>query len=86
MTNLDKPELEACKESPQQRFDRTYITATQIMKDLGISRPALLHARRTGKLPGAIEVNDGRLFIWEKESLQPYLSAWKLVLETRRGV
>lgn len=69
----------------QERFNEKYITAGQIMRDLGISRSALLYARRTNKLPNPIYVNEGKLFIWEREPLEAYLDAWKAVLKARRG-
>lgn len=69
----------------QEKFDQEYISASEIMQELSISRPALQYARITGKLPCAIEVNDGRLFLWERKKIRPYLDAWKLMLETRRG-
>lgn len=71
-------------ENAQQRFDRTYITGAEIMQELNLSRSALLYARNTGKLPDAIELNHGNLYIWERETIQPYLSAWKMVLNARR--
>lgn len=70
----------------QIRFDETYITAAEIMRNLNLSRAGLLYARRTGKLPDPIALNDGRLFIWEKETIQPYLDTYKVVLNARRGV
>ncbi len=62
-----------------------YITSAEIQQDLGITRAAILYARRTGKLPEAIEVQPGTLFIWERKTVEPYLSAWKTILNARRG-
>jgi hypothetical protein len=69
----------------QRAFDEKYITAGQIMRDLKISRAALLYARRCGKLPEPIVVNEGRLFVWSREIVQAQLDAWKLELKARRG-
>ena len=69
----------------QARFNDTYITSTEIMRDLGISRATLLNARRTGRLPEAIVVNDGQLYMWERNSISDYLQAWKTILVCRRG-
>jgi hypothetical protein len=82
MADIQQAEVETA----QLRFNRTYITSTEIMQNLQISRMALGYARKTGKLPGAIEVNDGMLFIWERAPIEPYLNAWKIVLDARRSV
>jgi predicted DNA-binding transcriptional regulator AlpA len=69
----------------QSEFDKKYITAWEVMRTVGVTRAALLYARRTHKLPDPITLNDGTLFIWLREDVQPYLDAWKIVLDTRRG-
>ncbi len=69
----------------QEAFDKTYITAAQIMKDLGLTRGGLLYARKSGKLPDPIVVNDGRLLIWERSTVSQYLDAWNTILKARRG-
>ena len=70
----------------QIEFERKYITASEVMKELSIARPALMYARRSGHLPTPIVANDGRLYLWEREVLKPYLDAWKQALASRRGV
>jgi predicted DNA-binding transcriptional regulator AlpA len=77
--------LDLEKESAQMRFDKNYITSAEIMQRLDISRSAILYARKTGKLPGAIEVQPGVLYIWEREKVEPYIGAWKMLLDARRG-
>lgn len=69
----------------QKNFDNTYITSTQIMRDLSVSRAGLLYARQRGLLPDPIVVNDGQLFIWERATVTPYLDAWRVILNVRRG-
>jgi len=69
----------------QEHFDKTYITSTEIMREVGVSRTALLYARNRGLLPNSIVVNDGMLFMWEREPLAKYIEAWKTVLQARRG-
>lgn len=82
MTTLqDNPET---VNAAQKRFDETYITGHQIMEMMGISRPTLLYARRTKKLPEPINVQDGHLYIWERAVVEPYLLAWKTILIARR--
>lgn len=68
----------------QQEFDAKYITASEVMRTLGISRATLAYAR-AHKLPEPIIANDGNLFIWEREAVKPFLDAWKLALTARRG-
>lgn len=80
MINLETP-----KETAQDRFSRIYISSAEIQKKLELTRSALLYARKTGKLPGAIDVSEGRIFVWERETIQPYLDAWQMVLNARRG-
>lgn len=70
----------------QLYFEQTYITAAQIIRELGISRSALLYARRRGLLPDPIIINDGRIYIWEREHIQENLDAWKRMLDIRKGV
>lgn len=69
----------------QTRFDTVYITSTQIMRDLGVSRAGLLNARNRGVLPEPISVNDGQLFIWERNTIATNLEAWKRIIQIRRG-
>ncbi len=69
----------------QDTFDRTYITSTEIISRLGITRNGIAHARRRGMLPDPIVVNDGQLYLWERDAVRPYLDAWALWLSVRRG-
>lgn len=68
----------------QKEFDQRYITSTEITRRLRISRSALLEARRTGKLPNAIVVKPGMMFIWERDQVTPYLNMWEKALNFRR--
>lgn len=68
----------------QEQFDAQYIAAPEIMKSLGVTRGALLYARRVGKLPEPIVVGNGILFIWDRMEVQPILEAWKAELLKRR--
>jgi predicted DNA-binding transcriptional regulator AlpA len=70
----------------QSEFDKKYITAHQIMKDLGISRTALFYAKSSGKLPESVILNDGRLYIWLREDIDPILKTWKEEINKRKGV
>lgn len=68
----------------QREFDERYITSSEIMQNMGVTRTTILLARRTGKLPDPIDIQ-GKIFIWERSKVQPYLEAWKIVLDVRRG-
>lgn len=73
--------------SPQQdRFDQTYITASEICKELGVSRPALHYARRRGILPNPILVGFDMIYIWDRKEVRPYLETWKEQLRVKKGV
>lgn len=69
----------------QQRFNETYITSTELQREMNVTRAALLYARRRGTLPEPIVVNDGQLTMWERSVLEPYLREWKYMLAIRRG-
>jgi hypothetical protein len=69
----------------QTHFDKQYIAASEIMETLGVTRAALLYARRVGRLPNGIVVSKGLLFVWEREKIQPHLDAWQKELLARRG-
>jgi hypothetical protein len=64
-------------ETAQQRFDRTYITSAEISRELGVNRTTVLNAKNRGLLPDAVIVNE-LLCIWERDTVRPYLDAWKL--------
>jgi hypothetical protein len=72
--------------SAQKEFDKKYITSSEICSSLDVCRTTLLQARRTGRLPNGVSVGDGQLYIWERDVVTPYLSAWKVLLDVRRGV
>lgn len=69
----------------QKKFDETYITGHEICETFNVPRSTVLHARRRGMLPDAIVIPGSRSFIWEREKVKPYLEAWKLSLQSRRG-
>lgn len=70
----------------QTTFDDLYITASEIMETLGISRAAFLYARLRGKMPQApIVVNKGRLLIWHRKEVQPIINSWKQEIDQRKS-
>lgn len=72
-------------ETAQQRFDRIYVTSTEICRTLQVSRAAVLQARRRCLLPDPVSVRGAAIFVWERSAVQPYVDAWGLILRTRRS-
>lgn len=72
-------------ENNQKVFDSTYITASEIMRQLGISRAAFLYGRRVHKLPEAIVVNEGRLLVWKRQEVETPLQVWKIAIDNRKA-
>ncbi len=71
-------------ETPQQRFDRLYISSAEILSELSITRTSISQARKRGLLPDAIVSHNGSMLLWERDKLRPNLEAWKLMLKVRR--
>lgn len=69
----------------QAEFDNRYITASEITKQLGISRAGLLYGRRHGKLPEPIVVSEGKLLMWERTpEILAMIDAWKEAISSRK--
>lgn len=79
------PAMPTDNETAQQRFDRLYISSSEICRALGVTRTTVLSARRRRLLPEPIAVNGSTLYIWERHTAQPYIDAWRLILDTRRN-
>jgi len=71
--------------SAQEEFDKLYITSSEIVRRLNITRGAIPKARSKGMLPDAILV-DRKLMIWKRDKIEPYIKAWKKKREERIGV
>lgn len=70
--------------SAQEKFDNTYISSSEICRQLGVSRAAIVHARRRGLLPDPVVVNGVQIYLWERDTVRPFLDAWNLNLMARR--
>ena len=68
----------------QERFDKTYITSSEIAQRLEVTRPAIHFRRKAGLLPCAITVPGNTLTIWERESIEPHLRKWEEQLQSKR--
>jgi hypothetical protein len=73
-------------QTAQQRFDAKYVCSSEIQKRLGVARTTLTQGRRRGMLPEPIVVpiGDAALYLWERNIIEPYLTAWELTLKARR--
>ncbi len=69
----------------QKEFDKQYITGHEIEREMGVTRTAILYARRRGALPYPVIVHGSGTFIWNRKALKPFLEAWKISLAVRRG-
>lgn len=72
--------------TPQQVFDETYISATEICKRLSVTRSAVTNAEKRQLLPTAIRVDQGGgyLCLWVREQVHPILDAWGICLAARK--
>lgn len=63
--------------NPQQvKFNQQYITSADIRDILMVSRTAIHHRRKAGKLPNPIELNGGTITLWERADVLPHLQQW----------
>jgi hypothetical protein len=70
----------------QQEFDKTYISAAEITKKLGISRAGFLYGRRSGKLPEPIVASDGHLLMWKRTpEILAMVTSWKEAINSRKA-
>ncbi len=58
-----------------ERFRAQYITSAEIAAEVGVSRISVFNARKSGRLPCAIDV--GGNYIWERPYIQPYIDSWR---------
>ena len=69
----------------QTQFDKKYITAAEITKELGISRPGFLYGRRRGMLPEPIVASEGHLLMWERTpEILALIADWKNAIDSRK--
>lgn len=63
--------------TPQEDFDAKYITTTEVIAEMGVSRCAVTRAVGRGSLPQPISVGTMNLSIWERSEMTPAMQAWK---------
>jgi hypothetical protein len=71
--------------TPQEEFDAVYITSTEIREYLNVSRSTIVQGKERGLLPEPILLNGAQIQIWRREDVNPFLDAWRLMLQVRRG-
>ena len=71
-------------DTAQARFDRRYITSSEIGERLQVSRPAIHFRRKAGLLPDPIVVHGNQLQMWERDAIEPHLVEWEKSLTERR--
>jgi len=67
----------------QSTFEKNYITSIEIGQILSVPRATIAFGKNNGKLPNPIEIA-GKITIWERESIMPFITSWKESLEKRR--
>lgn len=72
------------EKTSQEKFNEKYITSSEIVKELGISRPAVLYARRNGILPDAIKIDGINVYLWEREKIMSRLKDYQESINARR--
>lgn len=73
------------KNEAQERFERAYITSSEICKRLEVTRPAIHFRRQSGLLPNPISVYGKQILIWERDAIEPWLKRWKASIDAKRS-
>jgi predicted DNA-binding transcriptional regulator AlpA len=72
--------------APEQNvFDKVYISSKEMCDRLNVARSSLMHAYRRGTIPYPIQVNEGLVMLWVRETVEPFLVAWEHSLAEKRG-
>lgn len=79
------PADQQTKLTPQEAFDTKYITAAEVARQVGVTRPALLYAIKNNKIPQPIIAGETGMHLWERETMTPFLEVWKNVINFRKG-
>lgn len=77
--------MDELRKTAQEEFDATYITSSEICEELGITRATIVQGRKRGLLPDPVTVNGAQITIWRRDKVRPFLDAWKVILQARRG-
>lgn len=69
----------------QEEFDAKYISSSEICKTVGVTRAAVIQARKKGILPDPINIDD-HLFLWLRADVTEKIDAWIKRRNARIGV
>lgn len=72
------------QKTAQDVFDKQYVTSSEIMKILQISRAGFLYGRRAGKIGEPISLNDGRLLVWDRKQIAEQVNTWRIAIAARK--
>ncbi len=61
----------------QEQFNEQFITTREIASRVGVSVAAVIYAHKRDALPGAIEIQNSRMFLWNRKQIEPELLAWE---------
>lgn len=84
--DVGRVNLPAGPSAPQAEFDKHYITASEIARELSLTRVAIHYARQRGDLPNPISVGDGLVYIWNRDEVTPFIKAWKFRTNEKKGI
>lgn len=78
--------MDQADKTPQQVFDETYISASEICRTLDVTRCSVTNAQKRGLLPEPIKLEQGGAYVclWLRGQVQPALDAWALMLAARK--
>lgn len=63
-------------------FKTQYMTTSDVIDYMGVTRTALFIARKDGRIPYGINI-EGRTTVWPREFIMPYLEAWRAVRDAK---
>lgn len=69
----------------QEEFDKKYITASEIVDRLNVSRIAIVTAKKRGILPTPIVLPGLKTQLWVRSAIKRNLDEWEKNLEYRRS-
>lgn len=70
----------------QEEFENTYITSSQLHKELGVTRKTITDMRKRKLLPEPIIVPGISCHIWKRSEVLQNVDAYKINLAAKRRV
>lgn len=69
----------------QKRFNEKYVSSREILQRLRVTRPTISRAHQRGLLPSPVIIHDTLIYLWERETAEPFIAAWELLLNAKRN-